>query len=159
MVFQGIGFNDRFSNVHGYHFVGNHDLHDDFTKMIRPLLQEIYQDDPWKMMVCCILLNLTKRQQVDLIRHELFNTYPTEYHMIEADEEELSTLLQPLGLYRKRAQTLKKFSWDYINGFTNIKECYGVGQYGKDSWNIFQLNKHTNHSNDKVLHKYLKEIQ
>ena len=110
-------------------------------------------------MVCCILLNLTKRQQVDLIREELFNTYPTEYHMIEADEESLSTLLQPLGLYRKRAQTLKKFSWDYINGFNDIQECYGVGQYGKDSWNIFQLNKHTNHSNDKVLHKYLKEIQ
>ena len=111
------------------------------------------------MMVCCILLNLTKRQQVDVIREELFNTYPTEYHMIEADEESLSTLLQPLGLYRKRAQTLKKFSWDYINGFNDIQECYGVGQYGKDSWNIFQLNKHTNHSNDKVLHKYLKEIQ
>ena len=127
--------------------------------MIRPLLQEIYQDDPWRMMVCCILLNLTKRQQVDLIREELFNTYPTEYHMIEADEESLSTLLQPLGLYRKRAQTLKKFSWDYINGFNDIQECYGVVQYGKDSWNIFQLNKHTNHSNDKVLHKYLKEIQ
>ena len=125
--------------------------------MIRPLLQEIYQDDPWKMMVCCILLNLTKRQQVDLIRDELFSLYPTEYHMIEADEEELSTLLQPLGLYRKRAQTLKKFSLDYINGFTNIKECYGVGQYGEDSWNIFQLGKHTNLSNDKVLEKYLNE--
>ena len=106
--------------------------------MIRPLLQEIYQDDPWRMMVCCILLNLTKRQQVDLIRDELFTLYPTPYHMVNSDE---------------------KFSQDYINGFNDIQECYGVGQYGKDSWNIFQLNKHTNHSNDKVLHKYLKEIQ
>ena len=138
---------------------GHHILNHLYGQMIRPLLQEIYQSDPWKMMVCCILLNLTKRQQVDLVRHELFSLYPTEYHMIEADEEELSTLLKPLGLYRKRAQTLKKFSWDYINGFNDIQECYGVGQYGKDSWNIFQLNKHTNHSNDKVLHKYLKEIQ
>ena len=136
---------------------GHHILNHLYGLMIRPLLQEIYQDDPWKMMVCCILLNLTKRQQVDLIRDELFSLYPTEYHMIEADEEELSTLLQPLGLYRKRAQTLKKFSWDSINGFTNIKECYGVGQYGEDSWNIFQLGKHTNLSNDKVLEKYLNE--
>ena len=127
--------------------------------MIRPLLQEIYQDAPWRMMVCCILLNLTKRQQVDLIRDELFTLYPTPYHMINSDEKILSHLLQPLGLYNKRAQTLKKFSQDYINGFNDIQECYGVGQYGKDSWNIFQLNKHTNHSNDKVLHKYLKEIQ
>ena len=136
---------------------GHHILNHLYGLMIRPLLQEIYQDDPWKMMVCCILLNLTKRQQVDLIRDELFSLYPTEYHMIEADEEELSILLQPLGLYRRRAQTLKKFSWDYINGFTNIKECYGVGQYGEDSWNIFQLGKHTNLSNDKVLEKYLNE--
>ena len=45
--------------------------------IVRPLLQEIYQDDPWKMLVCCILLNLTKRQQVDGIRHELFTKYPT----------------------------------------------------------------------------------
>ena len=127
--------------------------------MIRPLLQEIYQDDPWKMMVCCILLNLTKRQQVDIIRQELFQLYPTPYAMVNSDEYYLSHLLQPLGLYNKRAQTLKKFSQDYINGFNDIQECYGVGQYGKDSWNIFQLNKHTNHSNDKVLHKYLKEIQ
>ena len=127
--------------------------------MISPLLQEIYQDDPWRMMVCCILLNLPKRHQVDLIRDELFTLYPTPHDMINSDEKILSHLLQPLGLYNKRAQTLKKFSQDYINGFNDIQECYGVGQYGKDSWNIFQLNKHTNHSNDKVLHKYLKEIQ
>ena len=67
-------------------------------KIIRPLLQEIYQDDPWKMLVCCILLNLTKRQQVDEVRHELFTKYPTEYEMMEANEDELANILQPLGL-------------------------------------------------------------
>ena len=142
-------------NCIGCHHILNHL----YGQMIRPLLQEIYQDDPWKMRVCCILLNLTKRQQVDLVRDELFSLYPTPYDMVNSDEYYLSHLLQPLGLYNKRAQTLKKFSQDYINGFNDIQECYGVGQYGKDSWNIFQLNKHTNHSNDKVLHKYLKEIQ
>ena len=147
----------RFYDYH--HLGGHHILNHLYGQMIRPLLQEIYQDDPWKMMVCCILLNLTKRQQVDIIRQELFQLYPTPYAMVNSDEYYLSHLLQPLGLYNKRAQTLKKFSQDYINGFNDIQECYGVGQYGKDSWNIFQLNKHTNHSNDKVLHKYLKEIQ
>ena len=127
--------------------------------MIRPLLQEIYQDDAWKMMVCCILLNLTKRQQVDLVRNELFSLYPTPYHMINSDEKFLSHLLQPLGLHHKRAHTLRRFSQDYINGFQSIQECYGVGQYGMDSWNIFQLNKMTNQSNDKVLHQYLEEIK
>ena len=79
-----------------------------YREIERPLLQEIYRDDPWKMLVCCILLNLTQRKQVDGIRHELFSKYPTEYEMIEANEDELSELLKPLGLYRKRAKTLMK---------------------------------------------------
>ena len=80
------------------------------------------------MLVCCILLNLTKRQQVDGIRHKLFDKYPTEYKMIEADEDELSEILKPLGLYRKRAKTLIKFSWmgKWIFG------CYGIVWY----WSI-----------------------
>ena len=78
-------------------------------EIIRPLLQEVYKEDPWKMMVCCILLNLTKRQQVDIVREELFKRYPTEYDMIEANEKELSELLKPLGLYNKRAKTFCSF--------------------------------------------------
>jgi methyl-CpG-binding domain protein 4 len=124
--------------------------------IIRPLLQEIYQDDPWKMMVCCILLNLTKRQQVDIIREELFDKYPTEYEMMEADEEELSQLLQPLGLYRRRAKTLIKFSWMWVNGFNDVKELYGVGQYASDSWEIFQNDNRRIDPSDKVLQEYLR---
>ena len=82
-----------------------------YREIERPLLQEIYQDDAWKMLVCCILLNLTQRKQVDGVRHELFTKYPTEYEMMEADEDELSEILRPLGLYRRRAKTLIKFSW------------------------------------------------
>ena len=124
--------------------------------IIRPLLQEIYQDDPWKMLVCCILLNLTKRQQVDGIRHELFSRYPTEYHMIEADEDELAELLKPLGLYRRRAKTLIKFSWMWVNGFNNVMELHGVGQYASDSWEIFQMNNVRIKPKDKVLQEYLR---
>ena len=123
--------------------------------IIRPLLQEIYQDDPWKMLVCCILLNLTKRQQVDTIRHELFSKYPTEYEMMEAKEDELSEILKPLGLYRRRARTLIKFSWMWVNGFTDVMELYGIGQYAKDSWEIFQMDNVDVNPTDKVLSAYL----
>ncbi len=124
--------------------------------IIRPLLQEVYQDDPWKMMVCCILLNLTKRQQVDGVRHELFDKYPTEYEMMEADEEELSEILKPLGLYNRRAKTLIKFSWMWVNGFSDVKELYGVGQYASDSWEIFQNDNRKINPTDKVLMEYLR---
>ena len=124
--------------------------------MIRPLLQEIYQDDAWKMLVCCILLNLTKRTQVDIIRDELFKLYPTPNKMKNANQSELSKLLQPLGLYNRRAKSLKRFSEDWVKGFNSVDELYGIGQYAKDSWEIFQNNNRNVNPTDKVLMEYLR---
>jgi len=124
--------------------------------IIRPLLQEIYQEDSWKMMVCCILLNLTKRTQVDIIRDELFKLYPTPKKMKSANIDRLSKLLQPLGLYNKRAQSLKRFSKEWIRGFKSVDELYGIGQYAKDSWEIFQNNNRNVKPTDKVLLEYLR---
>tara|TARA_Y100001937_G_scaffold117105_1_gene169941 strand:+ start:485 stop:733 length:249 start_codon:yes stop_codon:yes gene_type:complete len=77
--------------------------------------------------------------------------------MIEADENELSELLKPLGLYRKRAKTLMKFSWMWINGFSDVMELHGVGKYAKDSWEIFQMNNKDVKPTDKVLLEYMWE--
>ena len=124
--------------------------------IIRPLLQEVYQDDAWKMLVCCILLNLTKRTQVDIIRDELFKLYPTPNKMKNANQSELSKLLQPLGLYNRRAKSLKRFSEDWVKGFNSVDELYGIGQYAKDSWEIFQNNNRNVNPTDKVLIEYLR---
>ena len=103
-------------------------------------MQEIYGDEPWKMLVACMLLNRTTRRQVDCIRDELFERWKTPEDMIEADERELSKLLYPLGFYNRRAVTLKKFAaaWvvadiekDGVNGLP------GIGKYAADSWAIF----------------------
>ena len=83
-------------------------------KIIRPLLQEIHKDNPWQMLVCCILLNLTHRRQVDKVREELFDRWPTPEHMMEANETELAELLKPLGFYNKRAKTLIKMSKQWV---------------------------------------------
>ena len=125
-------------------------------KIIRPLLQEIYQSDGWKMLTCCMLLNLTNRKQVDTIRDELFNRYPTAQDMMNANEVDLANLLKPLGLYNKRAVSLRKMSEGYIRGFESVDELYGIGQYAKDSWEIFQNNNLNIHPTDKVLQEYLR---
>ena len=124
--------------------------------IIRPLLQEIYQSDGWKMLTCCMLLNLTNRKQVDTIREELFEKYPTPEDMVDADEFELAELLKPLGLYNRRAKSLKKMSQGYIKGFKSVDELYGIGQYAKDSWEIFQNNNTDVEPTDKVLQEYLR---
>ena len=124
--------------------------------IVRPLLQEIYQSDGWKMLTCCMLLNLTNRRQVDVIRDELFKRYPTPNDMMNADESELAQLLQPLGLYNRRAKSLKKMSEGYVKGFKSVDELYGIGQYAKDSWEIFQNDNFNIKPTDKVLQEYLR---
>ena len=124
--------------------------------IIRPLLQEIYQDDGWKMLTCCMLLNLTNRKQVDTIRDELFKKYPTPHDMMKSKHSDLANILKPLGLYNRRAKSLKKMSEGYVKGFESVDELYGIGQYAKDSWEIFQNNNRKVKPMDKVLQEYLR---
>ena len=123
--------------------------------IIRPLLQEIYQPDGWKMLTCCMLLNLTNRKQVDTVRDELFKRYPTPKDMMNANQSELAELLKPLGLYNRRAKSLKRMSEGYVKGFKSVDELYGIGQYAMDSWEIFQNNNRNVNPTDKVLLAYL----
>ena len=121
------------------------------------LLQEIYQKDPWKMLVCCMLLNQTNRVQVDTILDELFLRYSNPGDMVQANEQDLSKLLHPLGFYNKRSKALKQFSEQFIAGFKDVEELYGIGEYAKDSWEIFQNNNYSVRPSDKVLKKYLND--
>ena len=106
-----------------------------------------------------MLLNLTNRKQVDTIRDELFSRYPTSNDMMSANESELADLLKPLGLYNRRAKSLKKMSEGYVKGFKSVDELYGVGEYAKDSWEIFQNNNKKVKPTDKVLQEYLRITQ
>ena len=120
------------------------------------LLQEIYIDDPWKSLICCILLNCTKRAQVDGIRDQLFRDYPNAEIMASANSTELAALLKPLGFYNKRANTLIRFSKDWLTlDWKRPKELYGIGQYASDSYDIFYNNVIDIEPNDGVLVKYV----
>ena len=126
-------------------------------KIIRPLLQEIYQDDGWKMLVCCMLVNLTNRIQVDTVRDKLFSRYPTPQDMMRAKHSDLVDIIKPLGLYNTRAERLVRMSEGYVNGFKSVDELYGIGQYAKDSWEIFQNKNNNIKPTDKVLQEYLRQ--
>ncbi len=126
-------------------------------KIIRPLLQEIYQDDGWKMLVCCMLVNLTNRIQVDTVRDKLFSKYPTPQDMMRAKHKDLVDIIKPLGLYNTRAERLIKMSEGYVKGFKSVDELYGIGQYAKDSWEIFQNKNNNIKPTDEVLQEYLRQ--
>ena len=59
-------------------------------------------------------------------------------------------------IYNKRAKTLQKMSKGYLKGFTDVIELYGVGNYAKDSWELFQNNNRDIDPTDKVLTEYLR---
>jgi endonuclease III len=120
------------------------------------LLQEIYHDDPWKSQVCCILLNCTRRKQVDRIREELFNTYRDAAELSNADPIQLAEVIRPLGFYNRRSRSLIKFSTEWITKeWDHPRELHGIGQYAADSWDIFYNNRLDIEPNDGVLVKYL----
>jgi methyl-CpG-binding domain protein 4 len=109
------------------------------------------------MLVCCMLVNLTNRKQVDTIRDELFIKYPTPKDMMRAKHTDLVDIIKPLGLYNTRADRLIKMSEGYVNGFKSVDELYGIGQYAKDSWDIFQNSNLNIKPRDKVLQEYLRQ--
>lgn len=121
------------------------------------LLQEIYYPDKWKILVCCIFLNLTSRKQVDKMREEFFQRWPNPESVREEDETELALIMQPLGLSNKRAKTIIRFSKEFLqNDWEEPSELYGIGRYGQDSYDIFINNMIVLDPSDHVLKKYIK---
>lgn len=57
-------------------------------------------------------------------------------HLTTEQRTELRALLQPLGFVNKRMNTLVRNASDYV-ALKSLKECYGMGKYGRDSIDIF----------------------
>ena len=103
------------------------------------LLQEQLWQDPWKIFVCCIFCNLTKRLTAEPYFWEVLKRWPTPEKLADADWEELITLIQPLGLSQRRAKALKNMSYEYIHKDwkDDATKLYGIGKYGSDAYRIF----------------------
>ena len=106
------------------------------------LLQEEINSDPWLVFVCCIFCNLTKRVQAEPYFWKVLERWPKPKDLSQADIDELSGLISPLGLSHRRAKALKRMSSDFIS--LNWKEdptsLYGIGKYGSDAYKIFCTN-------------------
>ncbi len=102
------------------------------------LLQESLWPDEWRVLVSCLLLNLTTRAQVDKVVDNLFRKYPGPVNMTMANESDLHSIIKSLGLVNKRVKTLKRFSEEYLTkDWETPKELYGCGKYADDAWRIF----------------------
>ena len=125
------------------------------------LIQEKYWPDGWKILVCCLCLNLTKRAQMEPVVEEMFQRWPTPSALASASDTDLEDLIRPLGMQRKRTQTLKRMSAEYAaGGWTQAKELHGIGKYGDDAYRIFILGDwRAVQPNDHALNNYHSHLQ
>ena len=119
------------------------------------LIQEEYLDDPWKMMVCCILLNQTNNKQVRPILSSVFELIPNPISAIRCDVEVLAAVIKTTGFQNLKASRIQRMSQKWQDGFSDVMDLPGIGKYGRDSWEIF-INKNLETSpTDKKLMLYL----
>ena len=120
------------------------------------LIQESLWPDEWRILVSCLLLNLTTRKQVDKIIDRLFHKYPGPCSMAYAKDDDLLDIIKSLGLANKRVKTLKRFSKEYMTKkWSTPKELFGCGKYADDAWRIFCRGDWKSvEPNDHALNKY-----
>ena len=123
------------------------------------LIQEDYVEDPWKMLVCCILLNQTNNKQVRPILSSLFELIPNPMSTIGCDPEVLAAVIKTTGFQNVKARRIIALSSKWVEGFDSVSELPGIGQYGKDSWEIFIKKNLSVKPTDKKLKIYLECVR
>jgi endonuclease III len=123
--------------------------------MSERLIQEDFLEDPWKMLVCCILLNQTNNKQVRPILSSVFKLIPTPILASKCDCKSLALVIKTTGFHNIKSSRIKKMSEKWISGFNHPRELPGIGKYGLESWEIFVNRNYKISPSDKKLSAYL----
>ena len=104
------------------------------------LIQERLHDHPWQLLVATIFLHKTSSRVALPLFEKFIQKYDAPCKVLSADWREIADLLQPMGLHKKRAQIIIRFSGEYLNkDWLYPDELFGIGKYGRDSYRIFCL--------------------
>ncbi|GAV82478.1 HhH-GPD domain-containing protein [Cephalotus follicularis] len=102
------------------------------------LLQEDHSHDPWRVLVICMLLNRTSGTQARRVISELFTLCPDAKTAIEVATGDIEKIIQTLGLQKKRAAMIQRFSQEYLyESWTYVTQLHGIGKYAADAYAIF----------------------
>lgn len=106
------------------------------------LVQEHLYHEPWQLLVATVFLNRTQGEVALPSLFKFFAAWPTPESIINASQLDIAQFLRPLGLQETRAYAIKRMSQDYITkDWRDVKELFGIGKYGSDSYKIFCLNQ------------------
>lgn len=110
------------------------------------LIEELLQDDPWQLLVACVLLNRVRRVSVDRLLGHFFLRWPGPREILRAAPESVEQVLAPLGLLKKRAHGLRHLASDYLLALSEdgsplpshrVAAMPGLGKYACDAYELF----------------------
>ncbi|CAM9151242.1 unnamed protein product [Discosporangium mesarthrocarpum] len=102
------------------------------------LIEEMLTDDPWRLLLSCIMLNQTTRSQVDPVLVKFLARFPDAPSVLKGSLDEVAAIVAPLGLQEKRPRAIIRFSDEYLNKpWQTPTELHWVGKYGADAYKIF----------------------
>ncbi|PBL01002.1 hypothetical protein ARMGADRAFT_1073322 [Armillaria gallica] len=78
------------------------------------LIQELVAHDPWKLIVAVTLLNKTSGKLAIPVFWELIDRWPTPLSLSQASDEDLVSLIRPLGTQTIRTKRLIEMSKSYL---------------------------------------------
>jgi methyl-CpG-binding domain protein 4 len=129
-----------------------------FEPLSDELMVQQQISNSWEHMVGVIMLNQTSRKPVKTALPEFLYWFPTPHSLIQADEDFVKSILEPLGMKNVRYQRLVRMSRDYLTwDGEDATMLYGIGKYGSDSYEIFFKHNYTVEPTDKELKRYLQE--
>ncbi|KAL0288823.1 UNVERIFIED_CONTAM: Methyl-CpG-binding domain protein 4-like protein [Sesamum calycinum] len=106
------------------------------------LLQEDHAFDPWRVLVICMLLNQTTGLQAGRVLSNFFQLCPNAKTAMEVASEDIEEVIRSLGLHKKRAVGIQRFSEEYLSeSWTHVTDLTGVGKYAADAYAIFCTGK------------------
>lgn len=134
------------------------------------LMQERYRDNPWALLVGCILFNMVRGSKAQPVHEEFLKLWPNPY-VVGADFIDpctcvpmglaMRTMFKPLGFQNRRTDRIIKMTLDFLelrpdlNPSVPIKKLSGCGKYASDSFEIFVRGKLVDDVLDKELKKYV----
>ena len=87
------------------------------------LIQETLFHDPWKLLVATIFLNRTNRAKAIPLFMCFLDKWEKAEDVNKKDVEEIAELMRPLGLHKRRALVIYRFS---SKDLYSIYCCFGI---------------------------------
>lgn len=128
----------------------------------RGLFQDQLREEPFWMLVACILVNRKKYAQpsawvqVEPVYRTVRGTWVDPWMLGRANPELLQEVLEPLGIVERRAENIRNLARLWTSSAVHytaedVELLPGCGKYAADSWAIFVEGRLDRKPTDKKL--------